>query len=196
LSYRFSDRKVYVIVGPDTLLGAPAAVASGLRLDYAGRSWTFRTPRGRHRVIRKVADPVWTPPDWLYAEVAHDEHLDLERLVPGKDVRLLDGSVLTMRDNRAGVIRAGSTEFLALPTDEHIIFDGTLFIPPLNSVNRRVKGALGHYALDLGDGYMIHGTPDEAAIGLAITHGCIRLGDDDIRWLYDFVPEGTPVFIF
>ncbi len=190
------DRRVFVIVGPDTLLRAPAAVASGMRLDYAGRSWTFRTPRGRHRVIRKVSEPVWNPPDWLYAEVAYEEKLGLERLTTGKDVRLHDGSTLTMRGNMAGVIRPGSTEFLALPTDEHIVFDSTLFIPPFGSLNRRVKEALGRYALDLGDGYMIHGTPDESAIGRAITHGCIRLGDDDIRWLFEFVPEGTPVFIY
>ena len=174
------DRKVFVIVGPDTLLRAPAAVASGMRLDYAGRSWTFRTPRGRHRVLRKVPDPVWNPPDWLYAEVAYEEKLELQRLTTGKDVHLRDGSVLTMRGNVAGVVPPGSKEFLALPTDEHIVFDGTLFIPPFGSVNRRVKEALGRYALDLGDGYMIHGSPDESAIGRAITHGCIRLGDDDI----------------
>jgi len=52
------------------------------------------------------------------------------------------------------------------------------------------------FALDLGDGYMIHGTPDEKSIGRAITHGCARLGDDDIKWLYEFIPDGTPVFIY
>jgi lipoprotein-anchoring transpeptidase ErfK/SrfK len=189
-------RRVWVIIGADTLLKASAAVASGMTLDYAGRSWTFRTPRGRHAVQRKVTDPVWTPPDWLYAEVASEHQLKLQRLTSGHDVRLQDSTVLTVRGKLVGVIRPGSSEFEALPIDEHIVFDGTLFIPPYGTENRRIEGELGSYALDLGEGYMIHGTPHEKSIGRAITHGCIRLSDDDIKWLYDFIPDGTPVYIY
>jgi lipoprotein-anchoring transpeptidase ErfK/SrfK len=76
------------------------------------------------------------------------------------------------------------------------VFDGTLYIPPLGTVNRRVSGELGPFALDLGDGYLIHGTPDPASIGRAITHGCIRLSDEDIAWMYRFIPEGAPVYIY
>jgi len=190
------QRKLWVIIGPDTLLRAPAAVASGLTLDYAGRSWTFRTPRGRHSVIRKTTNPVWTPPDWLYAEVAAHHRLKLDRLTRGRDVHLGNGAVLTARGRLVGVIPPGTSEFEPLPVDEHIVFDSTLFIPPYGTENRRISGELGQFALDLGDGYMIHGTPDEKSIGRAITHGCIRLGDDDIKWLYEFIPEGTPVFIY
>src|SRR5262249_24176635 len=48
------DRQLWVVTSAvDTLLSAPVAVASGLTLDYAGRTWTFRTPRGKHTVLRK-----------------------------------------------------------------------------------------------------------------------------------------------
>ncbi|MFL5575974.1 MAG: L,D-transpeptidase, partial [Gemmatimonadaceae bacterium] len=40
------------------------------------------------------------------------------------------------------------------------------------------------------------GTPDEATVGAAVTHGCVRLRDADISWLYDNVPVGTPVYIY
>jgi L,D-transpeptidase YbiS len=32
------------------------------------RSWTFATPRGCFRVVRKVANPVWFRPDWSFIE--------------------------------------------------------------------------------------------------------------------------------
>jgi L,D-transpeptidase-like protein len=190
------DRKLWLMEDTLTLMTAPAAVASGMTLDYAGRSWTFRTPRGRHQVLRKSADPVWTPPEWAYAEVAAEYGLKLGRLTAGREVPLHDGSRLAVRDTLVGVILPGSREFAVLPTDEHIVFDNTLYIPPYGTANRRVAGELGRYALDLGDGYMIHGTPNPSSIGRAITHGCIRLADSDIAWLYEIVPEGTPVYIY
>ncbi len=41
----------------------------------------------------------------------------------------------------------------------------------------------------------IHGTPDEAAIGTPVSHGCIRMRNDDILELFDRVERGTPVLI-
>ena len=190
------ERQIWVIDGTDTLLNAPAAVASGLTLDYQERSWTFRTPRGRRRVIRRVINPVWTPPDWHYAEVALDHGLKLAHLPSGSEVRLRSGARLTVRSRLVLIIPAGSTRFQALPVDEHIVFDSKLFIPPRGTLNRRISGELGRYAIDLGDGYLIHGTPHASSIGRAITHGCIRLADDDIEWLYENVREGTPVYVF
>lgn len=191
------DRRIWVIEGEaDTVYSAPAAVASGLTLDFAGRTWTFRTPRGKHTVIGKRSDPVWTPPDWLYAETALEHGLQLATLVPAQRPRLSSGARLVVRDSLVGLMLPDSNAFVPLPPDEHIVFDGTLFIPPVGTVNRRIDGELGRYALDLGDGYLIHGTPDPETIGKAITHGCIRLADADIEWLYINVAEGTPVFIY
>jgi lipoprotein-anchoring transpeptidase ErfK/SrfK len=76
-----------------------------------------------------------------------------------------------------------------------VVFDSTLFIPPVGTRNRQLEGALGAFALDLGDGYLLHGTPDPTSIGTASTHGCIRLGDADIAWLHDHVPVGAPVHV-
>jgi lipoprotein-anchoring transpeptidase ErfK/SrfK len=190
------DRTVSLMTDTLVLMSAPAAVASGMTLDYGGQSWTFRTPRGRHQVLRKVADPVWTPPNWAYAEVAADHNLKLAAMSAGRDVRLQNGARLTVQNERVGLIASGSSQFASLPPDEHIVFDGTLFIPPHGTLNRRVRGELGEFALDLGDGYLIHGTPNPESIGRAITHGCIRLGDEDIAWLYEVVPEGTAVYIY
>jgi hypothetical protein len=41
----------------------------------------------------------------------------------------------------------------------------------------------------------IHGTPDAASIGYSASHGCIRMLVPEAEWLFERVPEGTPVFI-
>jgi lipoprotein-anchoring transpeptidase ErfK/SrfK len=190
------ERRVWVIRGGDTLRGAEAAVASGMTIAFAGRSWTFRTPRGRHTVLRKVEDPVWRPPDWLYAEAALEHNLELSRLRPDRPVKVSDDELLVVRDGRVGLLSTSTRSFLPLPDEEHIVFNDTLYIPPIVTANRQVEGELGRYALDLGDGYLIHGTSNPKSIGRAVTHGCIRLGDEDIEWLYRNVPTGTAVHIY
>jgi hypothetical protein len=190
------ERRVWVLRGADTLRVAKAAVASGMTINFAGRSWTFRTPRGKHSVLRKQMDPVWRPPDWLYAEAAMAHNLELARLRPERPVRVNGDQRLVVRNNRVGLLDQKTREFAPLPLDEHIVFNDTLYIPPLGTENRRIWGELGRYALDLGDGYLIHGTSDPKSIGKAVTHGCIRLGDMDISWLYWNVPMGTAVHIY
>jgi len=188
-----NDRMLWAIMGPDTLLTAPVAVATDETLEYAGKSWHFETPRGMRTVIAKRENPVWTPPEWHYAEVARENGLKLAAMKPGRTM-LSDGSWLEVRNNEVGVVQNG--EFGLLPTDEEVIFDNTLFIPPIGTVNRRIEGELGHHMLDTGNGFLFHGTPYKATIGTAATHGCIRLRDADIEWLYDMMPVGTHVYIY
>ena len=69
-------------------------------------------------------------------------------------------------------------------------------VPPLNSPSRKVKGHLGKYALDLGDGIMIHGTEEYDSIGRKASHGCIRLPEDMLETVYKETPIGADVYIF
>jgi len=190
-----NDRELWALIGPDTLLTAPIAVSTDETLEYAGKSWRFETPRGVRTVLRKKENPVWIPPEWHYAQVASEHALKLAPMTPGKTV-LSDGRVLDVRENQVGVVDKVTGEFAYLPTDEEIIFDSTLFIPPTGTLNRRIDGELGHHMLDTGNGFLLHGTPHKASIGTAATHGCIRLRDDDIAWLYDMIPVGTRVYIY
>jgi L,D-transpeptidase ErfK/SrfK len=55
---------------------------------------------------------------------------------------------------------------------------------------------LGLFAMRLAAGngtYLIHGTNNPIAVGLAVTHGCIRMYPDDVEALFPLVPVGTPV---
>uniref|UniRef100_A0A6V7KDX9 L,D-TPase catalytic domain-containing protein n=1 Tax=Bracon brevicornis TaxID=1563983 RepID=A0A6V7KDX9_9HYME len=52
---------------------------------------------------------------------------------------------------------------------------------------------MGLYALYIGNLYAIHGTNAKFGIGLRVTHGCVRLRADDIKFLFNNVPVGTRV---
>lgn len=40
-----------------------------------------------------------------------------------------------------------------------------------------------------------HGTPHRWTVGQALSHGCVRLYDEDVRQVFDFVSIGTPVTV-
>lgn len=68
--------------------------------------------------------------------------------------------------------------------------------PPPGSPDRVDPYSLGDYGLYMGDGYIIHGTLFKSLLGRRVTHGCIRLGDEDLEYLYHNVPIGTRVYLY
>ena len=75
------------------------------------------------------------------------------------------------------------------------IEDG-LPIPPARSADRIDYATLGDYALEIGNGYMLHGTLYQRFLGLPVTHGCVRLGDKDLELIYNTLSKGSKVFIY
>ena len=49
--------------------------------------------------------------------------------------------------------------------------------------------------LGIFDGAGIHGTDNDASIGSAASHGCVRMRIPDVIELYDEVPVGAPIYI-
>ncbi len=107
----------------------------------AGRSWVFKTPKGKFTIQGKTTNPSWRRPDWSFVEEG-------------------------------------------LP------------IPSQNDPSRYEYGVLGDYALALGDGYLIHGTIYTRFLGLPVTHGCVRLNDDDLKAVFNTLSIGSKVYIF
>lgn len=68
--------------------------------------------------------------------------------------------------------------------------------PPFNHHSRYEYGVLGDYALDLGNGYLIHGTLYQRFLGQSVTHGCIRLNDADLYSIYHSLEVGSKVYIY
>ncbi|MGA7617432.1 MAG: L,D-transpeptidase [Thermoanaerobaculia bacterium] len=69
-------------------------------------------------------------------------------------------------------------------------------VPPPDSQLRYERGVLGDYALDLGDGILVHGTKDRSSLGKAASHGCIRLGAEMLKTVYDAMEVGEFVYVY
>lgn len=77
------------------------------------------------------------------------------------------------------------------PTWQHP-FTGELFPPGGNNpLGRRWLGFWSDGTNFIG----FHGTPNEASIGQAISHGCVRLRNQDVIELYEQVALGTTVYV-
>jgi lipoprotein-anchoring transpeptidase ErfK/SrfK len=97
---------------------------------------------------------------------------------------------------------------VAVGTTDNPTPTGAAYVTELIA-NSSPKGAYGPYAFGLsfhsdtlsefegGDGRVgIHGTNQPKLIGQRVSHGCIRLSNDDIKSLVDLqLPLGVPVFI-
>lgn len=69
-------------------------------------------------------------------------------------------------------------------------------IPPKDDFSRYEYGVLGDYALAIGDGYLIHGTIYKRFLGMPVTHGCVRLNDEDLKVIFNTLSVGSKVYIF
>lgn len=69
-------------------------------------------------------------------------------------------------------------------------------VPPPDHHSRFEAGVLGDYALSLGDGYLIHGTIYKRFLGMPVTHGCVRLADEDLEAVYEALNIGSKVYIY
>ena len=192
-----ADHMLWFKQGSKVLFEAPIATGSGKELVAGGGQWRFETPRGRLSVQAKEEDPAWVPPDWHFIELAQKRGLGVVKLASGQSISTGDG-VITVRNGE--VVRRygdGRTVSLGGGTEgREIISGGNVIIPPFGTTARRYLGVLGTRRLKMGDGYAIHGTNKPETIGQSVSHGCVRMRNEDIERLYPMVPVGTPVYIY
>lgn len=194
-----ADHRLWYRVGNNVVFQTRVATGSGKVLTHEkGRAhWRFETPRGRLVVIGKETYPAWVPPDWHYVEAARNRRVQLARLLRGQSVDAGDGTVITVSGN--DVVRRyadGREEPIEAADGREIIVNETMIVPPFGTNQRRYRGVLGSHRLNLGDGYALHGTNAPSSIGRSVSHGCVRLRNEDIETLYRIVPVGTPVYIY
>jgi L,D-transpeptidase YbiS len=67
---------------------------------------------------------------------------------------------------------------------------------PTRYTERLDPGAMGEYAIGLGNGYFIHGTLYTRLLGRNVTHGCVRVGDRDLRAVFQALSLGSRVILF
>jgi len=193
------EKRLWYRQGGQVLFTTQVATGSGKTLVGEGGAshWKFDTPRGRLVVQSKEESPDWVPPDWLFVEEASKRRLGIARVTPGQPLRTGDGSVIIVRgDNLVRQGPDGGETVLEADEGREIVADGKVVVPPVGTNQRRYQGVLGTHRLNMGNGYAIHGTNQPQSIGHAVSHGCVRVLNEDIDRLYAMVPVGTPVYIY
>jgi L,D-transpeptidase catalytic domain len=193
-----ADHRLWYKRGDQVLFTTQVATGSGKVLAKGGgNKWKFETPRGRLVVESKETEPTWVPPDWHYVEMAKKKGLGLVHLVRGQSIKLPDGSAITVEGNEV-VRKAPDGQVIPFDVAEgrEIVANKNIIIPPFGTTQRKYSGVLGTNRLNLGDGYALHGTDVPSSIGTSVSHGCVRLRNEDIETLYQMVPVGTPVYIY
>lgn len=113
-------------------------------------------------------------------------------------------TILTRGDNQKWVfetprgmmkVRSKQANPVWVRPDWAFIEEG-LPVPSPRHPSRYEYGTLGDYKLELKDGYLIHGTLYKRFLGMAVTHGCVRLGDNDLKVVYMNLKPGSKVFIY
>ncbi|MGH9457298.1 MAG: L,D-transpeptidase [Thermoanaerobaculia bacterium] len=180
-----AENKVYAHRKGELVFEAACSTGKNTTLRAGGRTMVFRTPIGRFKILSKETDPVWVPPDWHFVEQARSEGLEVVRLDHGESI----GGLYVQGKN---VMRNG----VPLPSGQLIVTGGAVVIPPIGTRQRQYDGVLGTHRLNLGDGYALHGTQQVSQLGRAVSHGCIRLHNEDIERLYEMAGVGDQVVIY
>lgn len=193
-----AENRLWYRRGSEVLFEARVASGSGRHLVRAGGTeWRFDTPRGRLAVERKDAEPTWVAPEWHYVEAAQKLGLRLLHMRRDTVLRLEGGAVIAMSGSDVVTRHPDGREVPFEPRDgTEIRMGDRLVVPPPGSNQRRYRGVLGAHRLYIGGGYGIHGTNAPASIGHSVSHGCIRLRNEDMETLYRLVPVGAPVYVY
>ncbi|HET7433595.1 MAG TPA: L,D-transpeptidase family protein [Thermoanaerobaculia bacterium] len=180
-----AENKVYARRNGQLVFEAICSTGKGTKLEADGQTMVFRTPVGRFRILSKEENPMWVPPDWHFIEQARNEGLGVVRLQPGE--HLGDLSVSGHDVTSDGV---------PLEPGQLIIRGGAIVIPPVGTHQRQFPDVLGTHRLNLGDGYALHGTQAVSQLGRSVSHGCVRLANEDIARLYSMANVGDEVIIY
>jgi hypothetical protein len=193
-----ADHQLWYKRGKEILFQAPVATGSGKELAGGTEGqWRFETPRGRLTVQAKDENPAWVPPDWHYVEQARKKGLGVVHLSSGQEISTGDGVITTSGGQVVKRMTNGQVVNLGEAKEGHeIVAGGNIIVPPYGTTQRRYMGVLGTRRLELGDGYGIHGTDHPETIGQSVSHGCVRMRNEDIEKLYPMVPVGTVVYIY
>lgn len=118
-----STNQAYLFRDGELIKKSRAATGSDKILRKGRKVWWFRTPRGRHTVVRKIKDPVWRKPDWAFVEEGKpippgDSPLREERGTMGKYALDLGERVMIHGTNDPKSIgRRASHGCIRLPND-------------------------------------------------------------------------------
>lgn len=188
-----AENRVYLRRGGETIFEAVCSTGKGYTKLAGGKSRNFATPIGRFKILSKEENPMWVPPDWHYIEQSQKTGANVVRLNRGDTLGTAE-NYLTVKGKNVVKVTNGYEQ--VLPPGDEIYFGGSIVIPPIGTEQRRYDKVLGTHRLNLGDGYALHGTQQVSQLGQSVSHGCIRLANEDIARLYSMTNVGDEVVIY
>jgi lipoprotein-anchoring transpeptidase ErfK/SrfK len=208
-----AENMVYLREGGQTTFQATCSTGKGKTIIDKGRTMAFDTPIGKFRILSKEENPVWVPPDWHFLEEASKRGMRVVQMRYGDTIDARTGihvssragggvwswfgsgdRVLKIANNNVVLIENGVQS--PLPAGELITAGDAVVIPPVGVSQRKFERVLGSHRLNLGDGYALHGTQQVAQLGRSVSHGCVRLKNEDIARLYEVTDVGDEVIIY
>lgn len=186
--------------------GLPLSTASTVRPATVDPV-SLRTLQARYKTLAKQLTQLMPTQPYILVDTARN-HLYIKR----QDQVMLDalastgsGTILDKPGDSKGqwifdtprgefTVQSRLTNPVWVKPDWAFIEEGLAV--PKSQADRLEPGVLGEYALGFGKGYFIHGTLYTRLLGKNVTHGCIRLNDDDLKSVYRLAKVGTPIMIF
>ncbi|QDT52949.1 Putative L,D-transpeptidase YkuD [Caulifigura coniformis] len=146
---------------------------------------------------------------WQY--LARLNRTDARRIKPGQKLKVIKGpfsAVVDLSDfeltihahgyfvkrYQVGIGKDNSSPYGNFKVQNKLT-DPTYYGPTKIIEHDDPENPLGEYWISIGDSFGIHGTIHPDSIGKAESEGCIRLRDEDIAEVYDFLSEGSDVTI-
>jgi L,D-transpeptidase ErfK/SrfK len=168
---------------------------------------SLRTLQARYKVLSKQLSQLTPNQPYILVDTArnrlyvkHQEEVVLDAIASTGSGTILDkpgeGKSQWVFDTPRGefLVKSKLTNPTWIKPDWAFIEEGLAV--PQNTADRAEQGVLGDYALGFGKGYFIHGTLYTRLLGKNVTHGCIRLNDNDLKGVYKLARVGTPIMIF
>ena len=180
-----AENRVYARRNGQLVFDAICSTGKNTTLNTGTETLVFRTPIGRFRILSKEEEPKWVPPDWHFIEEARNEGLGVVRLGQGECIADLCARGREVYSNG-----------LPIEGGQLLIRGGAIVIPPVGTRARQWPDVLGTHRLNLGDGYALHGTQQVRQLGQNVSHGCVRLRNEDIATLYQMASVGDEVIIY
>jgi len=180
-----AENRVYARRNGQLVFEAVCSTGKNTTLTEGGHTMVFRTPIGKFRIKSKEENPMWVPPDWHYVEQARENGMGVVRLERGQCV--------------ADVCASGNTvtaDGVPVEPGSMLTRGGSIIIPPVGTQARSFPDVLGTHRLNLGDGYALHGTQAVSQLGRSVSHGCVRLKNEDIARLFEMANVGDEVIIY
>ena len=186
-----------------SLPATDASTVQAVEIDHA----TLHTLQSRYRSLSKQLSQLMPGQAYIVVDTARN-HLYIKR----RDQVMLDaltstgsGTILDKPGEAKGqwifdtprgefTVQSKLTNPVWIKPDWAFIEEGLAV--PKTAADRIEPGVLGEYALGFGKGYFIHGTLYPRLLGKNVTHGCIRLNDEDLKSVYRLARVGTPIMIF